>query len=209
MKYLLFHSITGFLLLFPQISFSQNHSLNYYKSYFKNQLKDWTKSYNNFQLSNFTISDSIYFDNLSFGDIKELKKFYKIYKPALSFSPDNNQFIDIYSYQLNLEWKGEKLVANIEVDGAVSLCNLKLKKWMRIYFCGASSAIEDAIWVSNSKFILVGYEHDEDNRFLPMILIGNPLKKIFYVYKNNNKNCFGKKDGYISSKIKALKFEEE
>jgi len=200
--------IIAFLILSSQISFSQTDSSTNYKSYFEKQLKAWTRSYNNFQLSDFHLTDSSKFENTPFGDIKDLKEFYRKYKPALSFSPDSNQFIDLYSYQLNLEWKGKKLVASTEVDQAISLCNLKTKKWMRIFFRGASSAIEDAIWISNTKFILVGYEHYDD-KFRPVIFIGNTLKQMLYVYKTPDENCFGKKDGYTSQKLKALKFEEE
>lgn len=196
-------------ILSSQFSFSQNHSLNSYKSYFDNQFKKWTKSYHNFLLPGFHLSHSAGFENVPFDDIKNLKEFYKKYKLALSFSPDKNQFIDIYSYQLNLEWKGGKLIAETGVDGAVSLCNLKTRKWTRIHFCGASSGIEDVMWISNTRFILVGYEMDESNKFRPNIFIGNTLKQKFYVYKTDDENCFGKKDGYTSTKLKALKFVQE
>ena len=202
--------ILSLLILPVQKSFSQNKYLTAYKSYFDSSLKDWRNSYWNFQLSAFMISDTLSFENIPFGDIKSLKGFYDLYKPSLAFSPDSNKFIDLYSYQLNLERKRNKLIANAEVDGAVSLCDLKTKNWIRIYFLGVSSRIEEALWISKAKFILAGYnEEDQVGKFQPMILIGDINKEKLFLYNDLDKSCIAKKSGYIPSGLKNLKFENE
>jgi hypothetical protein len=147
------------------------------------------------------------FENLPFGDTSELKEFYKLYKPALSFSSDKTQFLDIYSYWLNLERKGNKVVAVPEVDQLVSLCDLKNNKWTRIFFCGLSTRIEEAVWLTNTKFILAGTVFDEPNVFHPKVLIGDIAKQTFLVYVDNE--CEATKVGYTSAKFKKLNIQDE
>src|SRR5262245_19650466 len=115
-----------FLSLFlSELDFGQKNDLSIYRSHFDNELKLWTKTIKDFKLSSFKLSDSIPFENLEYDDIKNLKEFYSIYKPALTFSKDSSKFIDIYSYELNLEKKGNKIIySGSEVDQAISLCNI-------------------------------------------------------------------------------------
>lgn len=199
------------LIILPlQKSFSQSKYLTAYKPYFDSLLKDWSNSYSHFQLSSFQISDTLDFENIPFGNINNLKEFYDLYKPALAFSPDSSKFIDLYGYRLNLGREGNKLIANEEVDGAVSLCNLKTKSWIRIYFLGVSSGIDEAEWISNRKFILVGYSnYDEDGKFRPMILIGDTNKEKLFLYEDLDKSTIAKKSGYTPSGIKKLNFEDD
>jgi hypothetical protein len=199
--------LISFLLCFATNSFCQNTDLTAYKNCFDSDLKDWTNSFKDFQLSRFTLSDTIKFENLPFGDIGDLKEFYKLYEPALSFSSDNTQFLDIYSYWLNLEKKGNKVVANPEVDQLVSLCDLKSNKWTRIFFCGLSTRIDEAIWLTNTKFILAGTLLDENNEFHPKILIGDTTKQIFIVYSDSS--SVARKIGYTSTKLKKLNIQDE
>ena len=188
-------------------SFSQNASLASYKVYFDNDLKTWMQSFKNFQLTKFKISDTLKFEPLEFDDTKNLKEFYSLYKPALSFSLDSSQFIDIYSYWLNLEKKENKIVANVDVDQAVSLCNLKSNKWTRIFFCGYSTRIDEVFWVDNTNFILAGTFTDDNNLFHPKILIGNTKKKTFLVYTDSL--IVATKTGYTSAKLKKLNIHDE
>ena len=201
-------SITiSFLFCFTTKSFCQNADLTTYKNYFDSNLKGWTKSFKDFRLSRFKLTDTIKFENLPFRDKSDLKEFYTLYKPALSFSSDNTQFLDIYSYWLNLEKKGNKIVANADVDQLVSLCDLKNNKWTRIFFCGLSTRIDEAIWLSNTRFILAGTELDENNVFHPKVLIGDTTKQTFLVYVDNE--CQATKAGYTSPKLKKLNIQDK
>jgi hypothetical protein len=131
--------VCSFFLILTFLSnkqgFGQRKNLAIYEPYFDSELKAWTKTIQDFKLSSFKLSDSIAFDKQEYKDIKSLKDFYSIYKPALTFSKDSNLFIDIYSYELNLERKGDKIVySGSEVDQAISLCNLKTKSGHKFYF---------------------------------------------------------------------------
>jgi hypothetical protein len=199
--------LISFLFCCATNSFCQNTDLTAYKNYFDSDLKGWTNSFKDFQLSRFKLIDTTKFENLPFGDTGDLKEFYKLYKPALSFSGDNTQFLDIYSYWLNLEKKGNKVVSNPEVDQLVSLCDLKNNKWTRIFFCGLSTRIDEAIWLTNTKFILAGTLLDENNVFHPEILIGDTTKQIFIVYSDSS--SVARKIGYTSTKLKKLNIQDE
>jgi hypothetical protein len=188
-------------------SFCQNADLTVYKRYFDNDLKDWTRSIKNFNLSKFTLVDTTKFEDLPFGDTSNLKEFYKLYKPALSFSTNKTQFLDIYSYCLNLEEKDNKVVSNAEVDQLVSLCDLKNNKWTRIFFCGLSTRIDEALWLSNSKFILAGTSLDENNIFHPKILIGDTRNQSFLIYIDTLAESTT--TGYTSPKLKKLNVQDE
>lgn len=208
MKYKTQSLIIGFLLLLSQHTFSQNKYLTAYKTYFDTDLNSWTRAYKNFKLSTFKISDTFSFENIPFDEVKNLKEFYELYKPALTFTADSNKFIDIYSYQLNLVREGNKIVANIEIDQAISLCDLKTKKWNRIFFGGMSSIIEEVTWISNTKFILTGYEMDEYNEHRPKIYIGDIGKQKLFVYSTNDNTCVEMYPGYNSEKQNKLRYEE-
>jgi len=147
------------------------------------------------------------FENIPFGDTVNIKDFYELYKPALSFSPDSDKFIDIYSYWLNLEKKGSKIVDNPEVDQAISLCDLRNNKWTRIFFCGFSVRIDEAVWVTKTKFILAGTIIGDNDSFHPEVIIGDIPKQTLFAYIDSlsvlNKN------GYIPIKLKKLNIQNE
>ena len=199
--------IISFLFFCGTNSFCQIADLTAYKNYFDNDLKDWTKSFKDFKLSRFILTDTTNFENLPFRDTTNLKEFYKLYKPALSFSSNKTQFLDIYSYWLNLEKKGNKVISNAEVDQLVSLCDLKNNSWTRIFFCGLSTRIDEALWLTNTKFVLAGTLLDENNIFHPKVLIGDTDKQILLVYLNDESVAL--KTGYTSPKSKKLNIQDE
>jgi hypothetical protein len=142
-------------------------------------------------------------------NIKGLKGFYSIYKPALTFSKDSNKFIDIYSYELNLEKKGGKIVySGSEVDQAISLCNIKTKRWTQILFCGYSLRIQEVIWLTNTKFMLVGSVQTEESKYLPVIYIGDITNSSFEIFSSSDSNCH-QNIGYESPKLAKLNIQEE
>jgi hypothetical protein len=149
------------------------------------------------------------FENLEYNDVKTLKDFYSIYKPALTFSKDSNKFIDIYSYSLNLEKKRNKIVySGSEVDQAISLCNIKTKRWTRILFCGYSLRIQDVTWLTNTKFLLVGSVQNEESKHQPVIYIGDMTNNTFEVFSSNDPNCH-QNESYDSPKLAKLNIQEQ
>ena len=189
-------------------SFGQSSELSKYQPYFDRTLSGWTKTFTNFNLSSFEKEKIDSFENIEYMDINAIKDFYSIYKPALTFSPNQNQFIDIYSYWLSLDKEGKKIVSyGGEADQAITLCNFKTKKWNRIAFRGTTERIQDVIWLTNSKFILVGAREDEIvfGKYRPLIYIGDTIGKTLKCFVSRKHKSFQKNDGYDSPKLLKLK----
>jgi len=209
MRYIIYPFFLILIFLSGKSSFGQKNNLSIYQSHFDKELKAWTKTISGFKLSSFKPNDTIAFENLEFEDLNTLKDFYSIYKPALTFSKDSNKFIDIYSYWLNLEKKGNKIVySGGEVDQAISLCNIQTKKWIRILFCGSTQRIQDVTWLTNTKFMLVGCAQSEELTYLPVIYIGDITNKSFEIFSSSDSNCHQNK-GYESPKLAKLNIQEE
>ena len=200
MKYLpiLFFCIVG------QSSFGQDKNVLQQKKYFNQELKLWTNTFNNFNLSDFKLEDTLPFDNNFPQDFNSYKKFLSTYKPIVTYLPDSSKLIDIYSYQLNLEKKGNYYEANAGIDQAVLLCDPKEKYWNRIYFGTNSQWIDEVIWISKTKFILVGIFKLEDEKKKPLILFGDTNKQTLIKYLNTNQSIFQNGKGYSSIKLKRL-----
>ena len=200
MKYLpiLFFCIVG------QSSFGQDKNVLQQKKYFNQELKLWTNTFNNFNLSDLKLEDTLPFDNNFPQDFNSYKKFLSTYKPIVTYLPDSSKLIDIYSYQLNLEKKGNYYEANVGIDQAVLLCDPKEKYWNRIYFGTSSEWIDEVIWISKTKFILVGIIKLEDEKKKPLILFGDTNKQTLIKYLNTNKSIFQNGKGYSSIKLKRL-----
>ena len=164
----------------------------------------WTNTFNNFNLSDFKLEDTLHFDNNFPQDFNSYKKFLSTYKPIVTYLPDSSKLIDIYSYQLNLEKKGNYYEANVGIDQAVLLCDPKEKYWNRIYFGTSSEWIDEVIWISKTKFILVGIIKLEDEKKKPLILFGDTNKQTLIKYLNTNKSIFQNGKGYSSIKLKRL-----
>ncbi len=204
MKY---HILLLFLVTVGYNSFGQDKIILPLSLCFNNELKQWTETFSNFNLSDFKIKDTLYFDNNWKQDFNSYKDFISIYKPIITYSPDSSKFIDIYSYQLNLEKKGNHYEANVEIDQAVLLCNLKTKYWNRIYFGGSSQWIDEVIWITSTKFLLVGIIKSTDNKKNPHILLGDIDNQTLIEFVNSNKASFQNDKGYTSLKLKKLRIE--
>jgi len=174
-----------------------------YNVYFNGLLKKWTQQFNDFNLSDFYKIQSQEFEAIPTHDFSKLNEFYSIYKPLISFSKDKNKFIDIYSYQLNLERKGDSYIASPEIDQEIDLCDLKNKKWERILF----RWIDEVIWTSSTQFILVGIDQGGD-KSEPLIYLGNTETRSFTIFASKNKNCIRKRGFYYhSTALEKMKIE--
>ncbi|HMK03633.1 MAG TPA: hypothetical protein VK489_05555 [Ferruginibacter sp.] len=206
MKRTVFYIFCAITLFSCENSYGQNSKLTTYKSYFDNQLKGWTKAFNKFTLSSFKKEESVAFEDFDYMDTIDVKEFYSIYKPALTFSKDRNQFIDIYSYWLNLDKEGKTIVSRGgEPDQAITLCNFKTKKWARILFRGTTERIQDVFWVTNSKFILGGIRENKS----PVIYLGDTNSRTFESFVSADIRSVRKKGSdYNSPKLLRLKIKE-
>jgi hypothetical protein len=170
-------------------------------------LKQWTKIFSDFGLSDFKLVDTLRFDNNYAQEFKSLKKFLSVYKPIITYSVDSSKFIDIYSYQLNLEKKGSHYETNPDIDQTVLLYDAKAKYWNRIFFGTSSQWIDEVLWVSKTQFILVGITKSEDGKKQPLILLGDTNKQTLIKYIDTNKQTFQSDKGYLSLKLKRIKIK--
>ena len=193
-----------FWLIVGHGSFGQVTNLLDQKKHFAQELIQWTKNFSNFEISDFKVKDTLNFDNNFQQNFKFYKKFLSIYKPIITYSVDSSKFIDIYSYQLNLEKKNNYYKANPDIDQAILLCDLKTKYWNRIYFGTSSQWIEEVIWISKTKFILVGIFKSNDDKKKPLILLGDTNNQTLVRYFNKNENTFQNEKYYLSPKLKRI-----
>src|ERR1700733_1656472 len=126
-------NMTCYILLLSTRLIAQQGDLKPYKQYIKKELSNWTTTFSNFSILDFTKSETVKFGDSNPQKIRGLKSFFSIYKPLLAFSKDSSKFIDIYSYQLNLQKKANRFVATGDVDQAVYLYDIKRNYSRRIY----------------------------------------------------------------------------
>lgn len=193
-----------FFLIVGQSSFGQEENVLQQAKHFDQELRFWTNTFSNFRLSDFKLEDTLHFDNNFPQDFNSYKKFLSTYKRIITYLPDSSKFIDIYSYQLNLEKKENFYEATVEIDQAILLCNPKAKYWNSIYFGTSSQWIDEVVWISKTRFILVGIIKSEDYKKKPLILFGDTNKQILIKYLNINKNTFQSDNGYTSTKLKRI-----
>lgn len=151
------------------------------RSFLENELSKWVKSFNGYHPDSFHFSQTSPFSQTDYNAEMDtdMDKFYSLYRPSLSYSPDSAWFIDLYSAGIYLEKKGKKIIATGDVDMAVTLYDLKNHQWSRIASFGPSANIEEAVWISGSKFILAGTMQGDNGESMPIILIGDTGKKSF------------------------------
>ena len=196
-----------YLVFFGPIAFGQDQNLLQHTKHFDTELKQWTKSFSDFNLSDFKLVDTLRFDNNYAQEFKSLKMFLSVYKPIITYSGDSSKFIDIYSYQLNLEKKVNHYEANPDIDQAILLYDAKAKYWDRIFFGTSSQWIDEVLWISKTQFILVGITKSEDDKRQPLILLGDTNKQNLIKYIDANKRTFQSDKGYSSVKLKRIKIE--
>ncbi len=200
--------ISLLFILGVHFSIGQSNNLALYKNYFNSELKLWTNSFINFELYDFIQSDTEHFDNILDQNFTSYKDFLSIYGPIITYSPDSSKFIDIYCYQLNLEKKGKWYYANPAIDQIIFLCDREREYWNRVYFATTSSNwIDDVIWLSKTKFILVGCTKSINNKNHPLVLIGDTKTQTLKEYLDKNSLCYQNKKGYISLKLKKIKIK--
>jgi hypothetical protein len=194
------------IILFAGKAFGQQSNINQYQPYFSRELRDWVNTYKNFRLSEFKRKDSLPFENGEKQDFRKMKAFMSIHKRILTFSADSTRFIDIYSDQLHISKEGNHYVANPDDGGAVFLCDKKSRYWNRVCYNSMGQWIEEAIWISKTKFILAGIWKNKAQERMPLILVGDVSKQTLYEYTSSNNSC-SQTVGYDSPKLKRMKIQ--
>lgn len=184
---------------------AQNNELLPYQSYFNDQLKPWATGFSNFKLSNFKRANTLVFENNYPKDINTYNDFLSIYRPFIVYSPSKAKFIDIYSYQLNIEKKGDNYYANPQTDQAIFLYDEGVKYWNRIYFGSSSEWIDEAIWLTDTTLLLAGISKSENNKKIPIVFLGNTNRQTLIKYTSSANNSFQQNKTYLSPRLKKLK----
>ena len=79
----------------------------------------------------------------------ELRKMIYVY------SPDSTKFVDPYLETSLLEENGE-ICWGRDVDSGVALVDLRKNTWKQLLYCGTPCFFNDAAWISNRDFVVVG-----------------------------------------------------
>lgn len=116
---------------------------------------DWSK----FKLVNVYKDDS-----LLTAPFEPSREFYEAYGRYLKYSPDSSMFIDLDSYNIEIERgkTGQWVGTEKGPDTEVSLIDLQSKKRKRLVFLGPGGSVEDAAWLDNDNVVLVGVQEDGD-----------------------------------------------
>jgi hypothetical protein len=202
MNKIIYTALLAFCLFTFKTSFGQ---LTTYQPYFSNQLNDWSKTIKGFSLGKFRVNDTLAFDDFNYLSVNKLKDFYPIYKTIIQYSPDSAQFIDIYSYELNLQKIYDRTVATTNVEQGISLCNIATGQWLRILTLGPDDGVENVYWINNNEFILAGYSFDKSRKRRPVIYIGNIIKNSLMMYIDDTQVS----TGYQTPEFKKLHVEQE
>jgi hypothetical protein len=107
-------------------------------------------------------------------------KFDSRYSVLLIYSPNEKKYIDIDSYKMELD---DNKVAMFDVDQEINIIDKDKKTINRIEFYGTYCWIEDAFWVNDSVFVLLG-NTDVNSLFINIYDLINK-RKIVYEYKSN------------------------
>jgi len=193
-----------FITLSAFSTYSSAQSPVAFKRFIERRLNGWEHSFNQFNVADFHKSEIRSFDKRQTWSAGELTDFYLIYKPLLAFCKDSSRFIDIYSAQINLEKDKNGYTANPDVDGAVFLVDSKANDRSRIFFNAPSRWIDDADWLTDTTFLLVGITKYNSNQKHPLIVFGNTKRRSLIFYESKNTACFQKKSGYQSAKLSAM-----
>jgi len=116
---------------------------------------DWKS----FQLTKFWKEDSMFT-----RPFQPEKNFFENYGAFLRYSPDSSKFIDLDSYNLEIEKnsKGQYVASAQGPDTEVSLVDLNKGQKIRLVFLGPGSMVEDARWIDNENLIIIGAEEETD-----------------------------------------------
>ncbi|MBI5370921.1 MAG: hypothetical protein HZA79_02715 [Sphingobacteriales bacterium] len=139
-------------------------------------------------------------------EFAELDSFYAIYKPLIRFSPDKKYFVDSYSYQLNLVRKGNRYVANVEVDQQVFLYDTQNGVSYSIFFGGTERWIDEEIWLNNTTLLLAGIEKNGDADRYPVFCTINTVTGVIIQYSCTNQLCI-QHIAYQSPRLAKMKIE--
>lgn len=84
--------------------------------------------------------------------------YFEAYGKFLKYSPDSTKFIDLDSYNIDIEKdkQGRWVGRGLGPDTEISMIDLESKQKKRMVFVGPSGSIEEGAWLDNETLVLVG-----------------------------------------------------
>lgn len=80
------------------------------------------------------------------------------YRDKIYYSPNGSYALDLYSYNLIINRKNDKIYAELDLDIQVYVIDIPRHQRHPILFVGPSESIDDGYWLSDSTVVLVGWE---------------------------------------------------
>jgi hypothetical protein len=117
--------------------------------------------------------------------------FYQHYGKLLKYSPDSSMFIDIDSYNIELQKnkKGDLVPIENGPDTEVNLVDVEKKQKTRLIFLGPGNGVEEAGWIDNQTAILIGYRETDTTKTKNAVIWRYHVPtKTFHVYETANPN---------------------
>lgn len=97
-------------------------------------------------------------DSMIISEFSTTNKFLDTYKELLRFSPDSLYYIDMGSYNVEVETdaNGKKIYQDLGPDTEISLVSMNDNKKRRLLFLGPGSIVEDAGWMDKETLLIAG-----------------------------------------------------
>lgn len=149
-----------------------------------------------FDWSQFALKEVWEDDSLPSKPFRPDRDFFAAYGKLLKYSPDSSRFIDLDSYNIQLEKdKNGHWTRGIEggPDNETSLVDLNDSTRTRLFFFGPGSSVEDAVWANSNTVYLVGvYENPDSEKQVPVVWKYEVDNNTFYLYESSNQSLADK-----------------
>ncbi|HEY0298968.1 MAG TPA: hypothetical protein VGB84_07090 [Arachidicoccus sp.] len=198
------------LLCFAISSFCQHSVLDKYKTCFDSELKEWTVSFQNFDLDKFAPSYTAGINNvqpINTND-SDFIKYVDLLRPVLSFCDDKQKFVDIYHYEMNLAKGRSKIAPDNSGEQQIILYDLQAGTENKILLCGMTKQIQEVVWMSDTKLILAGREIEAKKKVHPLIYVVDLDKHQSAMYQTKDDHCI-ETTQYTSPKLRNLNYQSE
>jgi hypothetical protein len=160
-------------------------------------------NWNSFQLTRFWKEDSMFT-----RPFIPQPDFYRKYGSLLIYSPDSTRFIDLDSYNIDIEINanGERIGLPQGPDTEVSLVDLPEKIKTRLLFVGPGNSVEDASWLDNENLVLLtSADNHHSSPNLSLVKFNLPSKS-YQVYETADTSLVRNLRGYSQTqRLKDIK----
>ncbi|MBC7827476.1 MAG: hypothetical protein H7122_07015 [Chitinophagaceae bacterium] len=159
---------------------------------------DWRK---------FRMVTSSHEDSLLVSAFQPDNLYYEEYGRLLKYSPDSSMFIDLDSYNIEIQKDKTGRFTSIEngPDTEVSLINLDDKKKTRLVFLGPGNGVEDGAWIDNNTVVLIGYRERDTTRMKTAVIWRYHVPtKTFHVYESADTVIGGQLSSWRKERLRQI-----